>query len=45
MKPLNLYKQRFGSTLPPIRREDVKRFLRRRPIWLTRNLLLDCPIT
>jgi hypothetical protein len=22
---LNLYKQRFGSTLPPIRREDVKR--------------------
>jgi len=27
--------------LPPIRREDVKGFLRRRPIWLTRNLPLD----
>jgi erythrin-vacuolar iron transport family protein len=38
---LDLYQQRFGSTLPPIRREDVKGFLRRRPIWLTRNLPLD----
>jgi rubrerythrin len=27
--------------LPPIRREDVKGFLRRRPIWLTKNLPLD----
>jgi erythrin-vacuolar iron transport family protein len=38
---LDLYQQRFGSTLPPIRREDVKGFLRRRPVWLTRNLPLD----
>jgi erythrin-vacuolar iron transport family protein len=38
---LDLYQQRFGSRLPPIRREDVKGFLRRRPIWLTRNLPLD----
>jgi rubrerythrin len=38
---LKLYQQRFGSRLPPIRREDVKGFLRRRPIWLTRNLPLD----
>jgi erythrin-vacuolar iron transport family protein len=38
---LDLYKQRFGEHLPPIRREDVKGFLRRRPIWLTRNLSLD----
>ena len=38
---LKLYQQRFGSTLPPIRREDVKGFLRRRPVWLTRNLPLD----
>jgi rubrerythrin len=29
-KLLELYQQRFGSTLPPIRREDVKGFLRRR---------------
>jgi rubrerythrin len=28
---LELYQQRFGSNLPPIRREDVKGFLRRRP--------------
>ena len=40
-KLLELYRRRFGSTLPPIRREDVKGFLRRRPIWLTRNLPLD----
>ena len=38
---LDLYQKRFGSHLPPIRREDVKGFLRRRPIWLTRNLPLD----
>jgi erythrin-vacuolar iron transport family protein len=38
---LDLYKQRFGEHLPPIRRDDVKGFLRRRPIWLTRNLSLD----
>jgi erythrin-vacuolar iron transport family protein len=36
-----LYEQRFGAHLPPIRREDVKGFLRRRPIWLTKNLSLD----
>jgi rubrerythrin len=38
---LELYEQRFGKNLPPIRREDVRGFLRRRPIWLTRNLSLD----
>lgn len=38
---LQLYEQRFGPHLPPIRREDVKGFLRRRPVWLTRNLSLD----
>jgi len=38
---LELYEQRFGPNLPPIRREDVKGFLRRRPVWLTRNLPLD----
>lgn len=38
---LDLYRRRFGQHLPPIRREDVKGFLRRRPIWLTRNLPLD----
>ena len=38
---LETYEQRFGPHLPPIRREDVKGFLRRRPIWLTKNLSLD----
>ncbi|MGO4711636.1 iron exporter MbfA [Bradyrhizobium sp. 2TAF24] len=38
---LEMYEQRFGTNLPPIRREDVKGFLRRRPIWLTKNLPLD----
>lgn len=38
---LEMYQQRFGQNLPPIRREDVKGFLRRRPVWLTRNLSLD----
>ncbi|HVV42321.1 MAG TPA: ferritin family protein [Nitrobacter sp.] len=38
---LDMYQQRFGPNLPPIRREDVRGFLRRRPIWLTRNLPLD----
>src|ERR1700732_1676672 len=40
-RALELYEQRFGAPLPPIRREDVKGFLRRRPIWLTKNLSLD----
>src|SRR5215469_15135329 len=38
---LQMYEQRFGPHLPPIRRENVKGFLRRRPIWLTTNLSLD----
>src|SRR3954452_22213001 len=38
---LKLYEQRFGPHLPPIRRDNVRGFLRRRPIWLTKNLSLD----
>ena len=38
---LEMYEQRFGPNLPPIRRANVKGFLRRRPIWLTRNLPLE----
>src|ERR1700680_2202827 len=38
---LEMYQQRFGPNLPPIRRDDVKGFLRRRPVWLTKNLSLD----
>jgi rubrerythrin len=38
---LEMYEQRFGKVLPPIRREDVKGFLKRRPIWLTANLPME----
>jgi erythrin-vacuolar iron transport family protein len=38
---LDIYQKRFGAHLPPIRREDVKGFLKRRPIWLTRNLPIE----
>jgi rubrerythrin len=38
---LETYEERFGQHLPPIRRKDVRGLLRRRPIWLTRNLPLD----
>ena len=38
---LEMYEKRFGKNLPPIRRENVKGFLRRRPLWLTKNLSLD----
>src|SRR5579883_1946768 len=40
-KLLSMYEERFGQNLPPIRREDVKGFLKRRPIWLTKNLPLE----
>jgi erythrin-vacuolar iron transport family protein len=35
---LAMYKQRFGDHIPPIRREDVRGFLQRRPVWLMRPL-------
>src|SRR5438876_8841291 len=38
---LEMYEQRFGKNLPPIRRDNVRGFLRRRPIWLTKNLSID----
>src|SRR4029079_19420505 len=38
---LEMYEKRFGTHLTAIRREDVKGFLKRRPVWLTKNLPLD----
>ena len=38
---LELYEKRHGPNLPPIRREDVKGFLRRKPVWLSTSLSLD----
>jgi erythrin-vacuolar iron transport family protein len=37
----DLYKQKFGDYLPLIRRQDVKGFLRHKPLWLVRPLGLD----
>jgi erythrin-vacuolar iron transport family protein len=38
---LALYRKKFGEFLPLIRRQDVKGFVARRPIWLNRPLGLD----
>jgi len=38
---LELYRKKFGEFLPLIRRQDVKGFVKRHPIWLNRPLGLD----
>ena len=38
---LDLHRKKFGEFLPLIRRQDVKGFVARRPIWLNRPLGLD----
>src|SRR5436309_9483316 len=35
---LELYRSRFGEHVPLIRRQDVRGFVRRRPVWLIRPL-------
>jgi rubrerythrin len=35
---LDLYQTRFGTHVPLIRRQDVRGFVRRRPVWLVRPL-------
>jgi rubrerythrin len=35
---LDLYRAKFGEHIPHIRREDVKGFVERRPVWLVRPL-------
>lgn len=37
----DLYRAKFGDYLPLIRRQDVKGFVRHRPLWLMRPLGLD----
>jgi erythrin-vacuolar iron transport family protein len=37
----DLYREKFGEFLPLIRRQDVKGFVRHRPIWLVQPLGLD----
>jgi rubrerythrin len=38
---IELYRKRFGERIPLIRRQDVKGFVERKPIWLSRPLGLD----
>ena len=35
---IEMYRQRFGEHIPLIRRQDVKGFVERRPLWLIRPL-------
>ncbi len=35
---IELYRDRFGEHIPLLRRQDVRGFLRRRPVWLVRPL-------
>jgi rubrerythrin len=35
---IEIFRQRFGEHIPLIRRQDVKGFVERRPVWLTRPL-------
>ncbi|WP_095587293.1 iron exporter MbfA [Actibacterium ureilyticum] len=38
---IDLHRQRFGQTIPLIRREHVSGFYTRRPVWLMQNLGLE----
>src|SRR3974377_1006405 len=38
---LDLYHEKFGDHIPLIRRHDVRGFVTRRPIWLTRPMRLE----
>jgi erythrin-vacuolar iron transport family protein len=38
---IELYRERFGQHIPLIRRQDVRGFVARKPVWLVRPLGLD----
>jgi erythrin-vacuolar iron transport family protein len=38
---IDLYREKFGEHIPLIRRQDVKGFVQRTPVWLVRPLGLD----
>jgi erythrin-vacuolar iron transport family protein len=40
-KLIELYRQKFGEHIPLIRRQDVRGFVERPPLWLMRPLRLD----
>src|SRR6266436_1755456 len=35
---LELYREKFGDHIPLVRRQDVKGFVQRQPVWLVRPL-------
>jgi Rubrerythrin len=37
----DLYRDKFGDHMPLIRRQDVRGFIQRKPVWLSRPLGLD----
>ena len=37
----DLYREKFGEYLPLVRRQDVKGFVRKKPIWLVQPLGVD----
>ncbi|HUI76391.1 MAG TPA: ferritin family protein [Bryobacteraceae bacterium] len=38
---IELYRQKFGDHIPLVRRQDVRGFVSRKPVWLVRPLGLD----
>ena len=38
---IELFRQKFGEHIPLIRRQDVKGFVERKPLWLVKPLGLD----
>ena len=38
---IDLYQSKFGEHIPLIRRQDVRGFLSRKPLWLTRSLTVE----
>jgi rubrerythrin len=36
-----LYREKFGEHIPLVRRQDIKGFVKRKPVWLTRPLGLE----
>ena len=37
----DLYRERFGEHIPLIRRDDIRGFIRRKPVWMTETFDID----
>ncbi len=38
---IDLYRERFGEHIPLIRREDIRGFIRRKPVWMNETFDID----